>query len=83
VSDTAKRSPYRAPFKNKPKSAVFLQSDKLKRSRSAILRADLKADGFLVDPENSDRQNANMRPQRALYGAQYGRILANGGIISI
>jgi hypothetical protein len=37
----SKRSPYRAPFKNKPKSAVFWQMDEIKGSRIAILKADL------------------------------------------
>ena len=36
----SKRSPFRAPFKNKPKSAVFWQSDKIKRPHIAVLRAD-------------------------------------------
>jgi hypothetical protein len=80
VSDTVKRSPFRAPFKNKPKLPVFWQSGEIKRSRIAILMADLKTDGFLVDPGNSGRQNANMRPQRALYGAQFWRIFVNGVI---
>jgi hypothetical protein len=47
-----KRSPYRAPFQNNPESALFWQSDKIKRSRIAILRAVFGPDGFLVDPEN-------------------------------
>jgi hypothetical protein len=36
-------------------------------------------DGFSVDGENDPCQNANMACQRALYGAQFGRILANRG----
>jgi hypothetical protein len=31
-----KRSPYRAPFKTKPKSAVFWQSDKIKQSHKHV-----------------------------------------------
>ena len=44
IPDASKRSPYRAPFQNVPKSGLFLKSDEIKRSRIAILRADLIMD---------------------------------------
>ena len=34
------RSPYRAPFQNKPELALFRQSGELKRSHKRVLRAD-------------------------------------------
>ena len=74
------RSPNRAPFQNKPESALFLQSDELKRSRKRVLRADLMPNGYLIDTGKRGRKTAAMARLWALYGAQIGLIFANRAI---
>ena len=46
--DHPKRSPYRAPFLNTLKSAVFCQSDELKQPHIAVLRPD-SGPGWVFD----------------------------------
>jgi len=74
----------RPPFENKPESAVFWQSGKIKRTHSGGLRSGFLPGWALVCPGKKAAYNAAMGCLRALYGAHIGRILAikalNGGI---
>jgi hypothetical protein len=79
-SPGSNRSPYLAPFYNKPKSAVFSQTGKIYRSYKRVLRPDLMLNWLLMDPEKRSPNNAFMGQLKALYGAQFWRILANGAI---
>ena len=70
----SKRSQFRAPFKNKPKSAVFWQSDKIKHARIfAVLRANTGTFGFSIVAGN---QWLSEREYDGLIGIIWGSIWA-------
>jgi hypothetical protein len=46
----SKRSPYRAPFPNVLKSALFWRTDEIKRSYKRVLWPDLRQNGHLFNP---------------------------------
>ncbi len=68
--------------KNTPNPAVFLQSDKKSRPRYRVWLADPRGARAIARSKNRSRRNAFTGRLRALYGAQFGRILGNGAILS-
>jgi hypothetical protein len=72
--------PYGARFKKEPESAVFLQSDKIKRSHIGDVRPIFSPGRVLDCPGKRICTNAFMAQLRALYEVQFGRISANGAV---